>query len=420
MNYAIAAASLLVLNLGILWLLMAAPIGLRTIRIRRHFDSEPNRIWEALYPLGKAADWHPSVLSSHPLPGEPGLVERSLSHLDRKGRPIVRRLAVEKLPGAALAYEARIVEDSALDPSFWQAYVERTAVTPSQGGCEVTIEHTDRYRGLAFMIFRYFAMRREIRALGQWLKSGRSSTAGLFEHPLTQTGMAILSTLILWPFFGLHPAGLMLSTMLTVVIVIHELGHMAAYRAFGHTSARMIFIPLLGGVAIGGRPYDTRFEVATCALLGAGMSALLFPVAVLFHQAVEAGWLPQAFDHPALMFLLILGAFNLLNLLPMSRFDGGQIIRQLFDSKRMLVTASFGIACVILWIGYRIDLPQNALLAGMAVFTLVSLLGTSNVKPRFALDEMRPAERLMAGFGLYAALFIHGYAVIYACDRLFV
>jgi hypothetical protein len=83
------------------------------------------------------------------------------------------------------------------------------------------------------------------------------------------------------------------------------------------------------------------------------------------------------------------------------------------------VTASFGIACVILWIGYRIDLPQNALLAGMAVFTLVSLLGTSNVKPRFALDEMRPAERLMAGFGLYAALFIHGYAVIYACDRLF-
>jgi hypothetical protein len=35
----------------------------------------------------------------------------------------------------------------------------------------------------------------------------------------------------------------MISTFLTMVIALHELGHMAAYRMFGHTSVRMIFIP---------------------------------------------------------------------------------------------------------------------------------------------------------------------------------
>ena len=33
----------------------------------------------------------------------------------------------------------------------------------------------------------------------------------------------------------------------------------------GHRKVRMIFVPLLGGIAIGGRPYDSRFEVAFVA-----------------------------------------------------------------------------------------------------------------------------------------------------------
>jgi hypothetical protein len=32
---------------------------------------------------------------------------------------------------------------------------------------------------------------------------------------------------------------------------------------------------------------------------------------------------------------------------------------------------------------------------------------------------MHPGERLMAGLGLYAAVAIHSYGLVYACDRLF-
>ena len=74
---------------------------------------------------------------------------------------------------------------------------------------------------------------------------------------------------------------------------------------------------------------------------------------------------------------------------------------------------------VILWVGWRIGLPPLALVAALAVFTLVSLFGGRNVKPRLALDPMTVPERLLAGLGLYAAIAIHGYAIVYACDRLF-
>eukprot|EP01035_Chromulina_nebulosa_P052501 gene52501-71609_t len=162
---------------------------------------------------------------------------------------------------------------------------------------------------------------------------------------------------MLWPFFGLDLEGLMISSFLTLVIVLHELGHLVAYRAFGHARPRMIFVPLLGGIAIGGRPYHSRFEVATCALMGPGVSAFLVPILVaLQNTAAKAPW-AQDTSGPLLVFLLILGAFNLLNLLPMYRFDGGQILRQVFDSQRLLALGSFGIAAAIAATGWHIGLP---------------------------------------------------------------
>jgi Zn-dependent protease len=200
---------------------------------------------------------------------------------------------------------------------------------------------------------------------------------------------------------------------LTVVIVLHELGHMAAYRAFGHQRVRMIFVPLLGGIAVGGRPYNSRFEVAVCALMGAGMPAFLVPPLIALHDA--AGRPTGAI---LLIFLLILGAFNLLNLLPMHRFDGGQVLRQVFSTRRSLLAASFLVTLAIVWVGWRIGLPVGLLMAGLAVFTALSLIGAGGVKPKAALDPMTAPQRLLAGFGLYAAIVLHGYAIVYACDRL--
>ena len=419
-----SAILLLGLNIGLLWLLMAAPIGTRTLRIRRTFPNPPADLWQAVDPAGASADWHHGVISSRPLPERPGVVEQTYRNLDRQGRPVRRLLSV--LPTESVAgisgmhgYTAQIIEDSTLDSRFWRHFHERRQIVARPDGAMLTVEQTDSYRGLAFLIFRYFALRREMRALEGWLVSGQSKPNGVFEHPLVQSSLAILSTLLLWPFFGLNPAGLMISTFLTMVIVLHELGHMAAYRTFGHKRVRMIFIPLLGGIAIGGRPYNSLFEIATCALMGPGMSAFFVPILVAAVEATSVGWLPGLVRGPLLVFLLILGAFNLLNLLPMYRFDGGQVLRQIFTRRSSLVGASFGITLAILGVGWSIGLGPTTLLAALAVFTLLSLIGFGSVKPKDELEKMSGGERMLVSFGLYAAVAMHAYAVIYAADILF-
>jgi Zn-dependent protease len=413
------ALVLLIANLGLLWLLLAAPVGLRTIRMRRVFSATPDRIWNMVYPLGCDASWSPSVLSSEAAP-EQGRVVQRFAHSDRKGQPISRTLEIdaEEMPGAH-AYDARIIEDSALDPTVWANYHERRVVAAAPDGTELIVEQTDRYRGLALLVFRFFMIRRELDQLDSCLRTGEAKRSGMFEHPLTQFLLAVFSTLLLWPFLGLNAWGLMISTMLTVVIALHELGHMAAYRAFGHKKVRMIFIPLLGGIAVGGRPYNSLFEVAFCALMGAGFSSLLVPVLITTHTGLVDDPATMQMGGPVLVFLLILSAFNFLNLLPMSRFDGGQVLRQVFPTRDGLLGATFLVTAGIVWTGHRVGVPLEALLGGLAVMALMSMTSDNSFKPREALDEMTVSERLHAGLGYYAVLAIHACGLIYATDHLF-
>lgn len=417
-----SAILLLIINLGLLWLLMRAPLGRRTIRLSRLYQCAPDILWKAMHPAGPDASWHHSVISSRALVDRGGVVEQIYRHLDKNGAPSRRLIVLEPLPRVATnahGFQSRIIDDSTLDPAFWNHYRERRIIRPTPEGALLEIEQTDRYRGLAFLLFRYFVLRREMQALDEWLKTGESLAQGYFELPLVQGGLAVLSTLLLWPFFGLNAGGLMLSTFLTLVIALHELGHMAAYRMFGHASVRMIFVPFLGGIAIGGRPYRSLFEVATCALMGAGMSAFLVPILAVATQLSEAGLLPFASRAPLLVFILILGAFNLLNLLPMHRFDGGQVLRQIFRTRTSQIAASFVVTVCILGIGFEIGLPAKMLTVGLLVFTLVSLVSGGSVKPRQMLEEMKDGERMLVAFGLYAAIAVHGYAIIFATENLF-
>lgn len=422
MTTLMTALVLSAVNLGLIWLLMAAPIGTRTIRINRRIAIDPAKAWSLIGPGARLELWNSDVLATRWSSGETTRLELSYSSPDRDGRPTIRRFQAEVFETeetAERAIETRVTDDSALDLGHWKDFRERRAVRPTEGGVVVTVSQTDRYRGTALLLYRYACLRAEMSNFAR-CAAGQPS---LRRHPLTypaiQVALALLSTLMLWPFFGLTERGLMISALLTIVILLHEFGHMAAYRAFGHTHVRLMFIPLLGGIAIGSRPYANRFEVATCALMGSGMSAFLVPVLTAADQSARALHLLGDISGPLMAFLLILGAFNLLNLLPMHRFDGGQVLRQVFRARGSQMVASMMLTGVILWIGWRIGVPPMGLMAALAVFTLMSLIGSAGPRPRDELAELQSAERLLVGFGLFAAISIHGYAVIYACDRLF-
>ncbi|TIW96451.1 MAG: site-2 protease family protein, partial [Mesorhizobium sp.] len=341
----------------------------------------------------------------------------TLSWEGRDGKPIERKSRFEDVVEGN-RFSMRVIEDTALDASFWKDFRETTELVSEGNGTRVTLSQTDRYRGFAFLVFRYFAMRREFSKLQRWAQTGQYRKGGWFEHPLSQVGFAGLSALILWPFFGLHLGGLALAAILTSVVALHELGHMAAFRLMGHNRARMIFIPLLGGIAIGGRPYDSRFEVAFVALMGAGFSAFLVPIAIAASTFAGA----EGHRLAAVLLAALAGfaaLFNIANLVPVWKFDGGQVLRQICPGPIALALASFFLLSAFLAVGWQAGFSSNFLLATGAVFSILSLLTmSSGFKPRHELKPIRTVDRFAIAGALLAVFAIHGYGVLWASAQL--
>jgi Zn-dependent protease len=413
----ILVAVLAALNLLVIFLLLAAPLGVRTIVQTARIAAPRERLWSALWPLGENARWSGEVVSAEPVMGSPDKARVQLSWEGRDGRPIEKLLSLSEIVEGERFCEA-VEDDSSLDPSFWSDYHEATLLADDGDATLVTLSRTDRYRGLAFLVFRYFAMRRELTKLEEWGETGSITRRFLFERPLTQVGFAALSALILWPFFGLTLGGFVLACVLTAVVALHELGHMAAFRLMGHRKVRMIFIPLLGGIAIGGRPYDSRFEVAFVALMGAGFSAFLVPIAIASSDFAEMR------GHPAVAAILAALAgfaafFNIANLVPVWKFDGGQVLRQICPGPLVLATASFATLSAFLALG-RLTGLSPALLVGMGtIFAVLSLITTgSGVKPRHELKAIRADEQLVLAAAFAAVFAIHFCGVLWAYDRV--
>jgi len=412
----LVVAVLAALNLGLIFVLMAVPLGKRTVRMSCVVKAPREKLWSALWPLGSDAGWSGEILSAEALAGDQA-VRLKVSWSGRDGTPIQRDVALEEVePGQAFAL--RVTDDSSLDASFWANYRETAELEDMGSGTRVTLTRTDRYRGLAFFVFRYFALRREIGKLKRWAETGRYRKGGMFEHPLTQLGLAVVSVLVFWPFFGLNLVGFTFALALTAAVFLHEVGHMVAFRVAGHRSSRMIFVPLLGGIAIGGRPYDSRFEVAFVALMGAGFSAFLVPLAILGSEhAQSTGLLPVA----ALLgvFAGCSALFNLGNLVPVWKFDGGQVLRQICPNPAMQALVSFVLLSAFLALGHAAGFHSGVLIAGGLIFAALSLITAgSGVKLRHELKPISRVERAAIMAALLAVFSVHGFGVLWAAEKL--
>jgi Zn-dependent protease len=411
------AALLIAVNVALIFFLIAAPLGMRTISRSTIIAAPARRVWNAVWPLGDEAGWSGEILSAEQVEGSPDRVRLLIDWDGRDGLPI-QRVAELADVSYGQAFSMRYVDDSSLDVGFWSRFSEKVALETVSGGMRVTISQTDSYRGAAFLVFRYFALRRTVAKLRRWAETGHYRKGGMFEHPLTQVGMALASIIILWSLAGFTRGGLAFAVMLTVVVALHELGHMAAFRVTGHRRTRMIFIPLLGGIAIGGRPYDSHFEVGFVALMGAGFSAFLVPP--LMH--VGATLAASGNVHGGNFFAALVGCvalFNLANLVPVWKFDGGQVLRQICPPGLLLAASSFALLTGFLAIGYFARFSPNVLIAAGAVFAALSLITAGNaVKPRYELKPLDGAGRAALAGALLAVIVIHGTGVLWAFNHL--
>lgn len=158
--------------------------------------------------------------------------------------------------------------------------------------------------------------------------------------------------------------------MILVVIVIHELGHFLAMRAFGYRNVHMMALPLVGGVAIGQEVNPSAHRSAWMSLMGP------LPGIAIGWGILMAGWAglwPEGMGEPfswAIMFLLI----NYLNVLPVPPLDGGHVVQALLPARRAWLEVGFiAVACSVgAWLAWKLDF---VLLAIIALLQLLSLGG---------------------------------------------
>jgi len=113
-------------------------------------------------------------------------------------------------------------------------------------------------------------------------------------------------------FFGWR-----LAIVVMLVLLAHELGHYAAFRAYGLPVRLPAFVPFLGAFTAGTPPdnleHDANIALAG-PLTGMGLAAVCLAVGLAYHDRF---WFACA-DLSAFL--------NLFNLIPMPPFDGGRII----------------------------------------------------------------------------------------------
>jgi Zn-dependent protease len=138
------------------------------------------------------------------------------------------------------------------------------------------------------------------------------------------------------------------------ILLIHELGHWIAMRAFGHHDALISFIPFLGAATMSKIPFEKRWQEIVMLLAGPlpglvlGVALLLSPLAKIHLVASTAG-------------LLI--AINALNLLPLHPLDGGRIFHALITAGRPRFDLAVKTAATLMFLGVGLATKETILTA---------------------------------------------------------
>ncbi len=132
--------------------------------------------------------------------------------------------------------------------------------------------------------------------------------------------------------------------MILVVVVIHELGHYLAMRAFGYQNVHMMALPLVGGVAIGQDANPSAHRSAWMSLMGPlpgiviGWAIAAAVIVGVWPDALGSGW------QWATIFLLL----NYLNVIPVPPLDGAHVVKALLPPRQAWLEIGFiAIACVL-------------------------------------------------------------------------
>lgn len=121
-----------------------------------------------------------------------------------------------------------------------------------------------------------------------------------------------------------------------LVLLIHELGHLALMKIFGYNSLNMVFIPFLGAIVSGNKNEISQKEKILISIMGPLPG--IIAGCVLYYWTLAQGEPNILWVEVSLLFL----AINIVNLLPLDPLDGGRIMESIFfpsnDAYKMYFT----------------------------------------------------------------------------------
>lgn len=204
-----------------------------------------------------------------------------------------------------------------------------------------------------------------------------------------------------WALFGFSVAlfvalggvlwNLEVALAILLVVLIHELGHFSAMRAFGYRNVHMLALPLVGGVAIGHDVDPAATRRAWMSLMGPLPGILIgwALVALIFTSGFEtAGFLLPL----AIIFLLI----NYLNVLPIPPLDGAHVLEALLPLRwARLQTVILGSAAVLgAWLAWQWEFYLLTALALLQLPALPNQWRLHGAERQLAADpELRRLQR---------------------------
>lgn len=235
---------------------------------------------------------------------------------------------------------------------------------------------------------------------GGWTSPVRTTILGLDPKGIGISIVAVAAAVAFFgPTFGLS---------LIAVIVIHEFGHVAAFRVAGHHDASFRLVPLLGGYAISNRQPDTQEESVFITLMGPAicLAPMLLAYALVPFAVTR---FPDAI--PALVtFGSICGALNFFNLLPIWPLDGGKLtaaITSVFHDRAPFYI--FAVSSAL--IGLVAILSQSIFMLVFVMLTVQHMMQTGGGDGRAPYRRMSRKRALIClGAWLFtaAALFMGG------------
>jgi Zn-dependent protease len=192
-------------------------------------------------------------------------------------------------------------------------------------------------------------------------------------------GSMVISIAVYAAMFG---GGWQLATGFVILILIHELGHVAAMKYYGLSASPPIFIPFVGALINLRQSPKNAVEEAVVGIAG--------PVAGTLASLACFGW-AVTHPHQELFFLLAYLGFmiNLFNMLPVPPLDGGRVTAAV--SPWIWMPGIIGLA---LWILY--DLATGVRVPWMLMVLLVyawprvsaTLKGRQRFHPYYAIGRL--------------------------------